>query len=194
MPVVFKGFLYEAASTTPRTWYHGTKVDFNAFEYQYALTESSNAQYGPGFYLTDNIKTAQGYAGSNGFVKEIKLKRIGMIYKGTRKYSPTMIRGYTHAMPDKEMVLTDWGENPNRAMMKLRESLAENNENILELVQSLWSDCWKGYEAELVRRLSQRSGIDGLLVPQGPETYLVGYNPDILKIVNTIRMADIPSD
>lgn len=191
MKIAYNGFLYEAVSTTPRIWYHGTKVDFKSFEYQYAYLENSNAQYGPGFYLTDNIETAKGYAGSNGFVKEIKLKRIGMIYKGTRKYSPNMIRGYTANMPDKEMTLSDWDENPNTAMMKLRTSFEENNDNILELVQSIWIDCWKGHEAELVERLSKHSGIDGLLVPMGKETYLVGYNPNILQIVNTIKMSDI---
>lgn len=182
----FKDFYTLLESVPSKKWYHGTTVDFDKFDYRYVMTDKSNAQYGPGFYLTDDNNIARGYANGNGFLKEVILKRKTYIFNDKTKPTKLNIQKYIERMPDKLDVLSNWHESPYRAEIELYNSLKENSDTLLELIQSVWSDCYRGYESFFVKSLVMRSHVDGIIVPQQNNVnFLIAYNPDILKIVNT---------
>jgi hypothetical protein len=177
------------AVTISKTWYHGTTADFQKFDYQHVYNENSNAQYGPGFYLTDSPEIARGYANGNGYLLIINLTRKGRIANQETKPKKISVEKYIQRMPDKEDVLSNWDESPHRAASLLQQSLEENNDTLLEMVQSVWSDCYRGHEPYFVRCLVNRSLIDGILVPQqNGVNFLIAYNPDVLKIVDVQRI------
>lgn len=97
-----------------------------------------------------------------------------------------MVSNRIKNMPDKLDVLSNWNENPRKAEIEIYNSLIENNRNLQEIIQSLWFDCYKGYESEFVKTLVNKSLIDGIIIPQQNNIlFLIAYNPDILKIINT---------
>ena len=189
MKLEYNGCLYESVAI-PQIWYHGSKVKFSKFEDKFALTEDSNAQLGPGFYLSLSKDKAIGYAYPNGFLNEVKLTRRTNIKGAKTKYSPGFLNAFTRGLPDELEVLSNWDEDPIRAKRLMRESLMENNATLLELVQSLWFDCYKGHEDILLSRLRVHQ-IDGFMVYVGNGvTDLICYNPDILKILKTLPYSE----
>jgi len=171
------------------SWYHGTKTEFAKFDYQCAYTKNSTAQYGPGFYLTDSKNLASGYANGVGYLLTVDLIRRGRIINGNAAPTKVDIDGFIERMPDKESVLSNWDESQFRAARLLRQSLKDNNETVLEMIQSIWADCYKGHEPKFIKSLVMRAMIDGILIPQqNGVNFLIVYNPDILKIVNSERI------
>lgn len=178
----------QKAKTKPWSglWYHGTQTKFVKFDYQHAYTANSTAQYGPGFYLTDSKELASGYANGAGYLLTVDLTRRGRIINGNAAPTKVEIDGFIERMPDKESVLSNWDESQTRAVGLLQQSLKDNNETVLEMIQSIWADCYRGHEHKFIKSLVMRSMIDGILIPQqNGVNFLIVYNPDILKIVNS---------
>lgn len=194
MKIAFKGHLYEATKK-PRVWYHGTSVDFNKFEYQYAyISEKSHALNGPGFYLTDNLETAAQYAGSNGFIKEVTLKKLTNIKSYKAKFTSQWVKWFIDHAPNLEMVLTDWGENPAKAKIKLLNSMIQYSDNLGEVINNIWTDVYRNHEDKLCEFLAINGKIDGVMFPHYNDyQMLVAYNPDNLIITKTIKPSEIDS-
>lgn len=182
----FKQYFTEAIISDV-IWYHGTTVDFDKFDYNYVMTDESNAQYGPGFYLTDSFDVASMYAGKGGFIKKVKLKRKGNIKNPKTKYTHDFVSNLINRkVPDKEVYL-NWDENPEKGKYALYNNLIKYNDTLLEVVQSIWIDVYKNHEPYYCKRLVN-NGLDGFLVSQmNGVNYLVVFTPDILKIVETIH-------
>lgn len=172
----------------PREWYHGTSVDFKSFDYQYAFVrDRSNAQYGPGFYLTTNKSVALGYA-NGGFVKTVTLGRVGGFKKPSKRASYEMVKWLVDNMPDADSVLEDWAEEPWAAKQALMRGMTMEL-GLLDMIQNVWYNCYRGSEATFLKFLVERFGIDGIVVDEPgfspPSSILVGYNVDLLKITKT---------
>ncbi len=175
----------------PKVWYHGSPTRFEAFDYQFAYTEKSLAQYGPGFYLASTIDEALGYAGAEGFIMEVTLKRrTGLKSFKARPY--LNVARYIARMPDLEDTLANWDENPERAKYKLADAIRDHSPNLLEQVQMIWSECYRYSEAEFVARLPV-SGLDGIVMPQQHGVdFLIAYNAEILRITKITPRSEIP--
>jgi len=188
----FRQVYFMESVKLPDIWYHGSKVDFGKFDINYAITKESIAQEGPGFYLTTDKNDAERYGIINkeqsGFLKEIKLVRKSGIRKESAKFRDEFAGSLMRRMPDKEDKLTNWDENPTRAFNMLRQSILDSSENLKEMILNVWADCYMGDEQLLMKYLV-RGGIDGLLIEKKNDVkWLVVYNPDILKIVNTVKL------
>jgi hypothetical protein len=56
------------------------------------------------------------------------------------------------------------------------------------MILNVWADCYMGDEQLLMKYLVS-GGIDGLLIEKNNDAkWLVVYNPDILKIINTTKL------
>lgn len=174
-----------------KSWYHGSPVKFEKFDLDYVyIKDKSNAELGPGFYLTDNIDLAKRYSTRGGYLYTVQLKRKTYIKNANSKPYSLMAQKFVKDMPDRETVLSNWDENPFVAENKLISSLNQYNDTLIEMIQSIWTDCYNGYEKELCTRLFKKSEIEGIITfgqpdyDNKPVNILVAYNPDILKIIN----------
>lgn len=187
----FKEFLLEAESKAiPDIWYHGTKTDFPKFDMKYIITEESIAQEGPGFYLTSDKNDAEKYALPNGFIKTVHLEKGSKASLRNEKtpFREVFMASLVNNMPNKEDVLSNWDENPDKALRDLKKSIMDTSDTLHEMILNVWSDCYMGNEIELVNRL-KRGGIYGFVLnKQNGVKHLIAYNPDILKIVETEKL------
>ena len=190
MQVIFNGIVYEAKSPVAKVWYHGTTVDFHEFDRKYAQVENSNAQSGPGFYMTTDLDEAMMYAGTNGFIKEIKIVSRQFIKSSTAKPNISLARNAIRMIPADtvEDVLSNWGENPNKAKVELYNAMMDQ-ENLGSQVQSIWYDCYHNREPQFCEVASRL--MDGIVFPRQTTPVLVGYNPKNFKIVKTIKASEI---
>ena len=81
--------------------YHGTTADFNKFSYEFLGTNGTN--YGVGFYLTDKIDTAKGYAdrGENGRVMKLYADITNPLSYGGSTISPEQFKKFVEAINEK---------------------------------------------------------------------------------------------
>lgn len=176
----------EAKIPVSEIWYHGSPKDFTKFDPKYSFIEnSSNAALGPGFYLTQDIEEALGYAGRNGFLKEVHIKNLKRIKQSQAKVSgPLAMNGINSMPPDKaEDVLSNWAQNKIDAKRQIYSSIVENSDNLGQEVQSIWYECYRYREADFCRFMAKY--IDGVVFPRNGTPCIVGYNADALQIVNS---------
>lgn len=175
----FIQFLNEAKEI-PEIWYHGSNIEFNNFDLKYAITDKSIALEGPGFYLTTDKDDAERYGK---YIHKIELIRKSRIKKNTDKFRMDFAIKLISEMPNKEDVLSNWDENPKKAMNMLRKAVMEFTRNVKEMINNIWYDCYKGFEKEFLKKLVE-GGIDGMIVNRNDGIkHLICYNPDILKFV-----------
>lgn len=184
----FRQIYFTEDKNIPEIWYHGTKTDFNKFDWKYAYIEQKSiAQFGPGFYLAAEDDLAKHYAGTNGFVKTIKLERTNKIYESSSKPRLTFAKiGVNNIPKDKiDDVLSNWDENPFKAKKLLLESLMDQ-ENLGEQIQAIWYDCYRYREIDFMKVFAPVC--EGILFYEKGERILVAYNPEILKITHTEKL------
>jgi len=182
----FKEFLLEARQTIPQIWYHGTSVDFKEFDLKYIITDKSNAADGPGFYLTNQDEDAGNYA--RGYIKTVELLKTTNIKLGSSKFNKQFFENIVDDMPDKEIVLSNWDENPKIAMRDLKKSIFDTTKTLRDIINEVWGECYKEYEKELLKKLVD-GGIDGIIVKQRfGVLHLICFNKDILKIIKTEKL------
>lgn len=177
----------------PRVWYHGTKHRFDSFSYEYVLTEDAKAQFGPGFYLTDSQQIAAGYAGAGGVIKEVTLKRLNRIFTNRTKARPNMANQYVAKIPeeDRETVLSNWDEDPQRARRKLIDAINEYCPTLHSMIEMICHECFRGSEPFFVQRVAERSEVDGIIIPQTEDmNFLIAYNPAVLRITKVTAYED----
>lgn len=167
-------------------WYHGSSVPITKFEYQEKVDKYRYDQNGPGFYLTNNIDDAYKYGK---YIHEITFKRKPVQpYKnirnlgkniGTRVFLENLIK----MNPNYEHILTNWDENPKKALNFAANSLIENNENCVELLLSLWYDFFY-YEPKLfIKIMVEQVGFDGFERKQNEtDKHFILWNSDIINI------------
>lgn len=185
--ILFKNCLYESVSIS-KTWYHGTSVDFNEFDINYAHVEDKSiARFGTGFYLTTDLSLAKHYATSRGYIKVVELNSVDKIYNENLKPSLKLAKLAVSKIPNDKVedILSNWDENPNVAKNKLVSFLMDT-ENIGEQIQSIWYDCYRYREPEFMNVFSKQ--LNGIIFNEKGYEVLVAYNKDNLKIVNTIKM------
>lgn len=188
----FKSFYLTESIELPEIWYHGSKKDFDKFDLNFAITKESNAEVGPGFYLTTDKEDAHRYGIINkeesGYLKEVKLTKKSGIKNENQKYQQSFAQFLINRMPNKQDVLSNWDENKYKALNILTSHILESSDTLKEMILNIWADCYKDEEQDLMRRLRVK-GIDGLLIKKNNGVkWLVCYNPDILKIVKNTKL------
>lgn len=187
---MFPDLLEAAKPASKKVFYHGTPNKFDHFDLDYIGSEKATDQDGPGFYFTDNINTARGYAGSTGVILVCELSPRKII-KHSGKVDPHMVNYMIKNAPDYLTTLENWGENPTEAFNSaVRLIVTENDPK--ETFEQIWYDFYR-YNAKEWAINMMKFKYDAVLAKtQNEDTHLVMLNPAKIKIVD--RLAPLNSN
>lgn len=165
-------------------WYHGSGHDISKFSLEFTKWENTN-QYGPGVYFTNRLDTAISYAnGESGkvYVCEIHPRKT---VSAKTKINPTIIRNLITTSPDEDK-WNDWAETKSEGLRLGINAVLQYNDNMYDAILSVWSDWYRGFEKELLNKLTS-VGYDGALIPQpNGETFFIAYNVEALSLVKVL--------
>lgn len=130
--------LQEITIDSSTIWYRGSNRNSHttiSFE-----GGNDNQQYGPGLYFTTDYETAKHY----GSVKAFKINTKERFMKESSRLSPYQgsIDRFFSRLPQRvrEDALSNWDEDPIRAKRELFSNFYQSNDNMVEALQSMWSD------------------------------------------------------
>jgi hypothetical protein len=179
------------------SWYHGTPINFEHFSADYIGI--GNDQLGSGFYFTDNIDTARGYAGKDIesgekqpsiLVAELTIKSPLPLEGGLSK---KQIAALLKASPQFDDAITNFGDVGWSGEVKvLAEAvdiywqLAEGD--TLRALYSIANDFWQGQDALFLKTANEKTGYDGVIRKSYEETHAVAWVPEQITIVERIEL------
>ena len=179
-------------------WYHGTPHEFDAFDGKHL--GKGNDQLGSGFYFTDKLDTANGYAhtsdGAGGRVLVVDLFLVQPLEMDAR-FSEYEIEAMLRSSPDFNSMLANWGEvgfEPEpvvvaRAVSAYRE-LNESSNDALDVLNTISNDFWSGCEAEFLLSVRKITGYDGVVRSYINEKHAVAWFPEQIEI---LEVREIPA-
>ena len=176
--------LAAAAANAPKNlhWYHGSARPRINWSMESAGREDATDQEGPGIYFTTDLSDARSYGEH---ISEVKLnlnKNRTVPLRG--KLNETWVRVTVKKAPDLADTLTNWDENPRRAFEVAIQNLLEYNEGPHDLLQTIYSDFFKGHPQEFFKAIGR--SFDGVVLPRSNGVlHAVIYNP---AVIQTIRM------
>jgi hypothetical protein len=182
--MTFKAF-YEKLEE-PVKWYHGTSTKIERFSDEFV--GNGVDQNGPGIYFSNNLEDAASYSkktGNSGFLYEVELNFKKLVpQKGSAKKSEvdSMIRW----AEDYETKLMDWGSEELKTNYNLFIKSLKNEENPLEVFQSIWYNLYRYQPIDFVRNMVTL-GYDGFIVKRGfmNVSHAIVYNPKIIRVIET---------
>ena len=147
------------------TLYHGTPNNFTQFNYDYI--GSNGTALGKGFYLTDDKKIAESYAGKNGNIMELyaniekplSLDKINITQKEYKKFIEEVNK------KTKGQFLSDYGEVNYEGYNTVLNRAMENynyNQNDVDLIHEVFNTAGLSWE-EGFRLLKDSLGYDGVI-------------------------------
>lgn len=147
------------------TLYHGTPNNFTQFNYDYI--GSNGTALGKGFYLTDDKKIAESYAGKNGNIMELyaniekplSLDKINITKKEYKKFIEEVNK------KTKGQFLSDYGEVNYEGYNTVLNRAMENynyNQNDVDLIHEVFNTAGLNWE-EGFRLLKDTLGYDGVI-------------------------------
>lgn len=171
-------------------FYHGTTHRFDRFDPEF--TGRGNDQEGPGFYFSSREEDARAYAYPSGRVLTVRLNfRNTLPPKGgiTPKVKQQALQ-LLKAAPDLEDTLSDWGEDPNKALQQAYKLILDRDD-ALDVFTQIWYDFYRNSGPAWVRGMVSL-GYDGVVIPRTADTvHAVVYNPDIIEVVNVTEMSQV---
>lgn len=173
------------------TLYHGTPNNFTQFNYDYI--GSNGTALGKGFYLTDDKKIAESYAGKNGNIMELyaniekplSLDKINITKKEYKKFIEKVNK------KTKGQFLSDYGEVNYEGYNTVLNRAMENynyNQNDVDLIHEVFNTAGLSWE-EGFRLLKDTLGYDGVINEHfnGTETKVyVPTLPEQIKKIDNI--------
>ena len=169
--------------------YHGRNVTDPTFDLKYVGGESAKDQYGPGFYFTDIISNAAGYAAPNGIIIKAKIT-INRPLSNTRKVSPSLL-SYMIKNGDQDN-LENFGENHVYALKNAIN--AYSDDTALDALLTIQHDFYK-YDPQKYLLELNKFKYDGSLhllnkdinnPDENKPNVFVVYNPKNIEILDII--------
>jgi hypothetical protein len=168
----------------PKVFYHGTPNKFEHFDLDFIGAKEAKDQDGPGFYFTDNIDTARGYAGKTGVILKCELFPRKIV-KSTGKINFNMVNFMIKNAPDYQSTLENFDENPIKAFNDAIRLIVTPN-NPKQTFEQIWYDFYR-YEAKQWAINMSKFTYDAVLVnTQNGDTHIIMLNPDKIKIIERI--------
>lgn len=171
--------LFEAVK--PTIWYHGSNTKIEEFHLINVSNPDATHQEGPGIYLTSSIDDARRYGK---FIHVVKAKLAkSRTMPDNRKFGPDFIRRLISLSPDKADALSNWDENPSKAMNMAVSSIIDSYgpSDYRQALEQVWADFYMGHEDKWLSKL-RVFGWDGFIVQQSGLQHLICFNPEILTI------------
>jgi len=173
--------------------FHGTPHDFGAFDP--ARAADGHAQEGAVFYFTTSAPDAAGYAGEGGRVLVVELDvgreppARGPVTAAHRRDAEALVR----RAPDLANTLTNWDENPARAMAAATRAAlsAETPKGVFE---SVCYEFFRGNPAAFSMGMSDL-GYGGTVLERAPDAdgapvrRVLMYDPAKIRVVDVLPKA-----
>lgn len=158
--------------------YHGRTTTSTEFDLKYV--GNGNDQEGPGFYFSSVKADAASYAYPAGIVLTVEVSDLKFLPKDAPPIREEVIQ-LIKAAPNLEDTLTDWDENPVRALNQLITQCMKN-ESVKEAFEAVWGDCYakQGTDAEYIKQVL---ALGYNAVQPETEDHLVVLDPSIIKII-----------
>lgn len=182
------------------TWYHGTPIEFEAFEGTH-LGKGTD-QLGSGFYFTNMESTARGYAlkedADTGRIIAAELDIKNPMPVKT-KFPKKVIIALLERSPDFEDALTNFGDADfeGRAVVIKRAVDAyvhmNDGDDALYVLNTISNDFWRGHEASFLRLTNQLTGYDSFMKAYGDEIHAVAWLPEQIRIIDVTLTEKMPS-
>ena len=170
-----------------KMWYHGRTVNDDTFSLDYVGSEKSMEQEGTGFYFTNKLDDARGYAGPTGSILLCKIKyTIPRILPARARPSDSVIARLIKRSPDKLDGLSNYAEDPNQAYYTALR-IYRDYDTAADAYQTIANDFYKGNSTGCLQALRQY--YDGHIVERGLGIkHLIVYRPDIIQIINKFKI------
>lgn len=172
--------------------YHGRTATDPTFDLKYVGSENAIDQYGSGFYFTDSLKEAAGYAAPNGIIIHAKIT-IKRELNDKRKASPREI-AFMIQNGDKEM-LDNFDENRARAFKQAVEIYSDHTamDAMHTIARDFYRDNAKGY-LENLTKLKYDGSIhatgDLNAVNDSTRNRFVIFSPKNIKVLDIIPYSE----
>ncbi len=169
-------------------WYQGRTVDSANFSYDYVGGKNAYDQEGPGFYFTNNLTNAKRYALHTGIILKCKINYKKLIVKSSTsntQVNKKIILDLILQSPDKDHTLTNFDENPKLALNNAIDSYL-TLEYACDAYQTIANDFYKNNSSKYLRVISKY--FDGQLTPLDTVTHLIIYRPDIIEVVDKLKL------
>lgn len=167
------------------TWYHGSAVKISHFTLDKLSSGTGIDQEGPGIYLTSDPIDARKY-GQFVHVVQAKINKSRLM-PDNKKIMPDTIRRLIYQSPVKDDALSNWDENPNRALTLAVNSIYESygpNE-YRECMEQIWYDFYVDHSALYLSKM-RVYGWDGFILPRTNCSHFICFSPDILTITGIL--------
>lgn len=171
-------------------FYHGSIRPRRTWDL--ATLGQGNDQYGPGWYFTDNEKTARHYAdGPDGTIHRCDLNVANLCPNvGDVERMRSRLTRLIRAAPQARMHLEDWGENPKTALQFVLDTYMNSVSGPHDAIQQVWIDFYRRHEDEWAKNVT-RLFKWSLALPDSSDTggdqFAVVWDPSIITILSTIR-------
>jgi len=186
-------------------YFHGTKLNFDSFEYSYMDTNRFNTgldAYGPGFYFASEVQTAEGFAYPEGWIWELNSPSGNFITESTpiRQFSEDIYKSIIKSSSNVFTFYQDMGNDVDpggdydydspltdeqyeniggdSVIDYIYEEIISRSNSAIDFLHNIWSELYKDNSGDWVRNVN-KSGIDGYVVNLQGEKYLVLYNSSI---------------
>ena len=165
------------------TFYHGSNTKIEKFTDKFLDRPGATNQEGPGIYLTTAAQDARAY-GKVIHTVEAKIVKSKLLPAGV-KTPEFAIRTLIQKAPDSDLILTDWDEDPKKALIKAVSGILEFNRNdYREALEQVWADFYRGESAAFLTILRNWNYQGFKLNRADGVTHFICWDPSILTIKN----------
>jgi hypothetical protein len=162
-------------------FYHGSNTQITQFTTEFIGKGDGSDQEGPGIYLTSSADDAKKY-GKYIHVVDAKVVKSRLLRDSvkTREHG---IRLMIYKAPDKDDILTDWDENPERAYRKAVEGIMDSYPDCYrEALEQVWADFYPNDAEAYLSRL-RGWGYQGFKLDRSDGiVHFICWDPSILTI------------
>ena len=179
--ISFSQYLTEAIEM----YYHASDHKITKFDLDHLGTGTNIDQEGPGIYLTNSLDDVRKY-GKYIYHVRVKFAKSRMM-PDKKRFGYDTIRRLISISPERDDALTNWDENPTRALdMAVRNILdSYGPDEYREAMEAVWGDFYRSSSKAFLSKMHVW-GWDGFILPKsGGVKHFICFNPDILKIVKT---------
>lgn len=171
-----------------KIWFQGRTTHDTKLDPSYV--GQGTDQEGPGWYFTDHAEDASRYAAPNGSVLmgHLNIRKLASSEKPADRKT---IAALLERAPDLEHTLTNWDENPKRALKAAIDSILKYNPLEKDAFQQVWIDFYKTEPIEYLDALVAL-GYDGH-VPTGSwgaQHHFVLYNAKAFRLEDSYPYAE----
>lgn len=163
--------------------YHGSKNLFSTFDYGRIGTNGTNE--GKGFYFTDNVKVANGYADS-GFLYSVEFSGKKSLSSDNKTITKSQLRKYLAKLNKTTDYLSNWGDVNYSGITKILNEAVdgeyEGNDNDVDLICGICNA--SGNTETSLTLLYNMLGYDSIVLDAdwGFQKLYIALTNDIIKI------------